>query len=152
MRLLQGHLKRLSVFGLAMFVCVVQTCFAAEAPKELAQTTVRHPLLAELLILFGCIFILAAGIGMFRFPDFYTRVHASSKLVTLGGLGIFLGAAFSFIPESAVQRVLLMAVFFLLTAPIAGYMIARAGYLRGLRPYREADSVDEWQACGAEAE
>lgn len=136
-----------------MFLMGLGFAFAAGETKELGeQVIVRSNIMAELLILFGCVFILAAGIGMFRFPDFYTRLHASSKLVTLGGLGIFGGAAFAFVPETATQRVLLTAVFFLLTAPIAGYMIARAGYLRGLKPYREPDSVDEWQQCGFEAD
>jgi multicomponent Na+:H+ antiporter subunit G len=84
-----------------------------------------------------------------RFPDFYTRLHATTKLVTLGGLGIFGGAAIAFAPVGATSRVLLIAVFFFLTAPLSGYMIARAGYLRGLEPYREDTSVDEWEALGS---
>lgn len=123
---------------------------AASAPEPLPEVQGNLP--AELLILFGCVFLLAAAIGVFRFPDFYTRLHASTKLVTLGGLGIFIGAAIAFAPVQAVQRVLLIAVFFFLTAPLSGYMIARAGYLRGLQPYWEATSVDEWGACGEAAE
>ena len=122
----------------------------ALAPEPLPEVQGNLP--AELLILFGCAFLLAAAIGVFRFPDFYTRLHAATKLVTLGGLGIFIGAAIAFAPVQAVQRVLLIAVFFFLTAPLSGYMIARAGYLRGLEPYREATSVDEWGACGEAAE
>ena len=38
------------------------------------------------------------------------------------------------------------------TAPLSGYMIARAGYLRGLPPAKEATSVDEWGALGAATE
>lgn len=137
-----------------LFVSLVATLvLAAGETKEITeQITVRSNLFAELLILFGCFFILAAGIGMYRFPDFYTRLHASSKLVTFGGIGIFGGAAVALVPEVAVQRVLLAAFFFLLTAPLAGYMIARAGYLRGLKPFEEENSIDEWQACGAELE
>lgn len=122
---------------------------AAEDTKlSMDALNVRSNIIAELFILVGCFFILAAGIGMFRFPDFYTRLHASSKLVTLGGLGIFLGAAIAFIPVAATQRVILTAIFFLITTPLAGYMIARAGYLQGLVPYKESSSVDEWQALG----
>lgn len=122
---------------------------AAAAEGEGAVVAGGPPLIAELLILFGCVFILAAGLGMLRFPDFYTRLHASTKPVTLGGLGIFGGAAIAFAPFGATSRVLLIAAFFFLTAPLSGYMIARAGYLRGLEPYREPSSRDEWQSCGA---
>lgn len=108
-------------------------------------------MIAELLVLFGSVFLLAAGIGMLRFPDFYTRLHASTKLVTLGGIGIFGGAAVAFAADGGTAKVLLVAAFYFLTAPLAGYMIARSGYLRGIRPYREESSVDEWGALGASA-
>lgn len=116
-----------------------------------AADAVQGHLLAEVLILFGCVFILSAAMGMLRFPDFYTRLHASTKVVTLGGIGVFGGAALAFSAVQATGRVLLIAVFFFLTAPVSGYMIARSGYLRGLKQYREDSSVDEWDACGAAA-
>lgn len=141
-------MKRTKLLCLLCF-CLLGLVLAAEADPP---ATLRTNLVIDLFILIGCFFILAAAIGVFRFPDFYVRLHASSKVVTLGGIGIFGGAALSFISVLAVQRVLLTAVFFLLTAPMAAYMIARAGYLQGLKPYEEADSVDEWQACGAAKE
>ncbi len=119
----------------------------AFAAPEVPEAAVQN-LYAEILILVGCVFLLTAAIGMARFPDFYTRLHASTKLVTLGGFGIFGGAAIAFAPFGITQRILLIAAFFLLTAPLSGYMIARAGYLRGLKLYQEEDSVDEWGAFG----
>jgi multicomponent Na+:H+ antiporter subunit G len=123
---------------------------AAAAPEGVAGgEEAQRLIVAEGLILFGAIFILAAALGMLRFPDFYTRLHASTKLVTLGSLGILGGAALVFSDVGAGERVLLIAAFFLLTAPLSGYMIAHAGYLSGMAPYREESSVDEWQECGA---
>lgn len=106
-------------------------------------------LLEQALLTFGSVFLLAAAIGVLRFPDFYTRLHASTKLVTLGGVGLFSGAALVLAPEGLSLRVFLIAAFFFLTAPISGYVIARSGYLRGLPPATEGSSVDEWGACGA---
>ena len=134
-------MRRIKAVALAS---LAQVAFAADEAVQLQDN-----LAAELLLLFGCVFILTAAIGMVRFPDFYARLHASSKLVTLGGIGIFGGAAILFAPFGVTERILLIALFFLLTAPLTGYMIARAGYLRGLEPYREEDSIDEWLACGA---
>ncbi len=105
-------------------------------------------LLYNLALLLGSFFILAAAIGVFRFPDFYTRLHASTKLVTLGGILIFVAAALEFGSTFAAARLLLITAFFFLTAPLSAYLIARSGYLRGLEPYREPDSVDEWGALG----
>ncbi|MEX2543374.1 MAG: monovalent cation/H(+) antiporter subunit G [Trueperaceae bacterium] len=136
----------------ALFV-LAHVALGQEQPVQgSAEQGLRGQVLAEGLILFGAVFILAAALGMLRFPDFYTRLHASTKLVTLGGLGILGGAALAFSAVGASERVLLIAAFFLLTAPLSGYMIAHSGYLGGLRPFREDSSVDEWQECGALAE
>ena len=127
---------------------ILGSAAVARAQAAQAEGLESHPV-AEGLILFGAIFILAAALGMLRFPDFYTRLHATTKLVTLGGIGILGGASAIFSTVGAAERVLLIAAFFLLTAPLSGYMIARAGYLGGLEPFFEESSVDEWDACGA---
>ncbi len=109
-----------------------------------------NALVSDLFLLLGSFFILVAAVGVLRFPDFYTRLHASTKLVTIGGVGIFAGAALSFGTPLAVSRLVLITAFFFLTAPLSAYLIARSGYLRGLPFYRDAGSVDEWDACGAQ--
>jgi multicomponent Na+:H+ antiporter subunit G len=106
-------------------------------------------LIADLLILAGSFFILAAAIGVVRFPDLYTRLHASTKLVTLGGLGVFIGTAVAMNHPLVTTRMLLITAFFFLTAPLSAYMMARAGYLRGLPFFKEPGSVDEWNELGA---
>jgi multicomponent Na+:H+ antiporter subunit G len=106
--------------------------------------------IADLLILTGSFFILAAAIGVVRFPDLYTRLHASTKLVTLGGLGVFAGTALAMNEPEVTSRMLLITAFFFLTAPLSAYMIARAAYLRGLSLFKEEASADEWGELGAE--
>ena len=139
--------------ALAALPAVATGLAAQETPVEPGiadgARSLTGALVPDLLILFGCVFLLAAAVGLVRFPDFYVRLHATTKLVTLGGIGIFGGAAIGFASIEATERVLLIAVFFFLTAPLSGYMIARSGYLRGLAPYREDTSVDEWGALGS---
>ena len=118
-----------------------------------AQSRLQPNLLIQngfvnVFLLVGSVFILAAGISMIRFPDFYTRAHASSKLVTLGGASIFVAAGIAFSGVELSNRLLLVAFFFLLTAPLSTYAITRAGYLRGYEPYKEPESVDEWDELG----
>ena len=133
-----------------LFITIVINSSIVVAEKEgyFQSGPLQANMAAQLLILFGCIFILAAALGLIRFPDFYTRLHATTKLVALGGLGIFVGAAVLFAPLGLMPRVLVIAAFFFLTAPLSGYMIARSGYLRGLKPYRELGSVDDWGLMG----
>jgi len=133
---------------LALLLVAQAVALAVEERVPSQAAAVQVSVLAQILILFGSLFILSAALGLIRFPDFYTRLHASTKLVALGGLGIFGGAALAFAPMGANARVLVIASFFFLTAPLSGYMIARAGYLRGLRPYREETSVDDWGLMG----
>ena len=137
----------------ARFVAALLAVFpsAASAQAESRPELVGDPI-SDGLILFGSVFLVAAAVGVLRFPDFYIRLHAATKLVTLGGVGIFGGAAIGFADVAASERVLLVAAFFFLTAPLSGYMIARSGDLRGLTPFREASSVDEWGALGAMVE
>lgn len=143
---MRRHLTALSLLALSAVV-------SAQEDIAVVPDVVRLEgnIFAEILILFGCFFILISAIGMLRFPDVYTRLHASTKLVALGGMGVFGGAALAFQPVGAWERVLLIFAFFFLTAPLSGYMIARSSYLLGLRMYEEETSVDEWGAHGSMA-
>ena len=91
--------------------------------------------LRDIPILIGAFFVLTSAIGIVRFPDLYSRLHASSKLVTLGSAGIFLGAALSFQDSAAFTRLLAVLIFQFLTTPLTAYLIAQAAYLRGLPPH-----------------
>lgn len=133
---------------LAVFLAAA-SAFAEDVEAVPDVVRIEGNLLAETLILFGCFFILISAIGMVRFPDVYTRLHASTKLVALGGLGIFGGAALAFQPVGAGERVLLIFAFFFLTAPLSGYMISQAAYLLGVPMYEEDTTVDEWGEFGS---
>lgn len=138
-------MKRLA----GILILAMGTVLAQEEVAVPQVVRIEGNLWAELLILFGCFFILISAIGMVRFPDLYTRLHASTKLVTLGGLGIFGGGALAFLPVAATERVLLIFAFFFLTAPLSGYMISRSAYLIGLPMYKEDTSVDELGTFGS---
>lgn len=103
--------------------------------------------LRDIPILIGAFFVLTAAVGVVRFPDLYSRLHASSKLVTLGSAGIFLGVALSFQDSAALTRLTAVLLFQFLTTPLTAYLIAQAAYLRGLQPVLP-EHLDEWNALG----
>lgn len=103
--------------------------------------------LRDIPILIGAFFVLTAAVGVVRFPDLYSRLHASSKLVTLGSAGIFLGVALSFQDSAALTRLTAVLLFQFLTTPLTAYLIAQAAYLRGLEPVLP-ERIDEWNALG----
>lgn len=89
-------------------------------------------LITGVLILVGGIFSLVAGIGLFRLPDVYLRMHAATKAGTLG-CGLMLLAAGVYSQELEVFAWVLSGIFFLMiTAPIGAHLLGRAAYLAGV--------------------
>ena len=85
-------------------------------------------LLGCLLIALGALFCLSAAVGVVRFPDVYTRLHAGTKCLTAGALLVLAGVAILEGSWPISGRVLLVALFFLATNPIAAHAVARASY------------------------
>lgn len=89
--------------------------------------------LAGVLLVIGATFALIASIGILRLPDVYSRMHAASKAGTLGS-GVMLIALAVFSGDlGTVTRALAGVVFFLLTAPVAAHLVARAAHSAGYR-------------------
>lgn len=88
-------------------------------------------LAAALLLLGGSFFAFVAAIGLWRFPDIYSRMHAASKAGTLGSGLLLLSMAVISVDTATVTRALAGIVFFLLTAPISAHLLAKAAYVVG---------------------
>ncbi|SOD65798.1 multisubunit sodium/proton antiporter, MrpG subunit [Streptomyces zhaozhouensis] len=82
---------------------------------------------SAVLMLVGAGFCLLSGIGLVRFPDTVSRLHAASKAQTLGVLLVVLGAVLQ-TPAGKAPSLLLIALFSLLTAPVTGHIVARIAY------------------------
>jgi multicomponent Na+:H+ antiporter subunit G len=91
-------------------------------------------LLGDLLILIGAAFMFLGALGLMRMPDVYTRIQAGTKAVTLGSLAILLGIAAH--QPGWWAKLLLIALFILLTSPLGSSTIIRAARLSGLEPWR----------------
>lgn len=73
----------------------------------------------------GVFFLFTGAVGLLRFPDFYTRMHAAGKCDTLGALLVLAGlACYSGVALVSV-KILLIAIFIFLTSPTATHAIAR---------------------------
>ena len=82
--------------------------------------------LAVMLIGFGVFFLFMGAVGLIRFPDFCTRMHAAGKCDTLGGFLVLTGLAFVGGLTLASLKIMMVAVFILVTSPTATHAIARA--------------------------
>ena len=81
-------------------------------------------------LLAGSFLCLTAGLGLLRFPDVLTRMHAGTKPQVLGVLLVMVGAGIRLHGWSATWMLLLVAVFQMLTAPVSAHMISRVAYRR----------------------
>ncbi|MBU2573647.1 MAG: monovalent cation/H(+) antiporter subunit G [Elusimicrobia bacterium] len=89
------------------------------------------------LLTAGCFLMLAASIGILRFPDFYSRIHPVGKSDTLGITFILLGLIVheGFSPVSL--KLLIIIVFTLIASPTATHALAKAAFLAGLKPWKK---------------
>ncbi|MDL2228834.1 monovalent cation/H(+) antiporter subunit G [Treponema sp. OttesenSCG-928-L16] len=92
-------------------------------------------ILAILFCLLSAVFALAGTIGLFRFPDIYTRLHASSLAGTAASFSVFLAALLSCRSANTAGRILLIIFFFLVSSPTTTHIIARYAWHSGIDPW-----------------
>ncbi|ABN70164.1 monovalent cation/proton antiporter, MnhG/PhaG subunit [Staphylothermus marinus F1] len=96
----------------------------------------------EILVVIGVFCDLAASIGMIRFPNFYTRMHAAT-VGTIGGAVVpLIGVAFIALGSTwlGVYRFFLSgasfvaALLIMILAPVGTHVLAQAAHHAGLAP------------------
>lgn len=87
--------------------------------------------ISGIVVLIGAAFALIAGIGLFRLPDVYLRMHAATKAGTLGAGLVLLALALEAQQLEVTARAIAGVLFLFFTAPIAAHLLGRAGYLSG---------------------
>jgi multicomponent Na+:H+ antiporter subunit G len=87
---------------------------------------------ASMVCLLGGAFLaFAAGVGALRFPDLLARMHAATKPQVLGLVLVLVGLALRLRDRGPVWALVLVALFQMLTAPVAAHLVGRAGYRTG---------------------
>ena len=93
-------------------------------------------ILATLALLTGAFFFLAGTIGLLRFPDLYTRLHAITKAENIG-LG-FLSLGLVILSDSWAEalRVILVWILVVLASATNAHLIAQSAERRRIRPWQ----------------
>ena len=87
-----------------------------------------------ILIVLGVFFFLGTSIGLLRFPDFYSRMHAAGKGDTLSSVLLLAGLALYHLDHITVDTVLVsvkimfIGLFIFIASPTATHAIMDAGY------------------------
>lgn len=105
--------------------------------------------LGALLVVAGLVFFIGAAVGLMRFPDFYTRMHAAGKGDTLCSLLIVLGVAVGLlgkvdwshldwshtVPQLIVPlKLLAICAFIMVSSPASTHALMDAGFDDGIEP------------------
>lgn len=91
--------------------------------------------IAIVCLLAGALLALVAGIGLVRFPDLLSRMHAAAKPQVLGLLLVLVGLAIRLVPVETnvfnIGTLVLVGLFQIVTIPVGGHIAARVGYRSG---------------------
>jgi len=99
------------------------------------------PLISMACLAIGSLLLLSGALGLLRFPDFYTRIHATSVSETMGAalilIGLMLLADFGIV----LFKLVFILLFLLITCPTASHAMARAAQHGNLKPYARKASA-----------
>ncbi|QDO87089.1 monovalent cation/H(+) antiporter subunit G [Ornithinimicrobium ciconiae] len=87
--------------------------------------------LGLIFIFAGALLCLTAAIGLLRFNDLLTRMHAATKPQVLGVLLVLGGVMLSKEGGLHIGMLILIGIFQMLTIPVGAHMVGRAGFRTG---------------------
>lgn len=90
--------------------------------------------LGGVIVFAGLIFVVGGAIGFLRFPDFFTRLHATSTADGLGGALVALGLALAAPSIEIALKLGLLAALIAALAPTLAHVAASAAHAAGLAP------------------
>jgi len=85
--------------------------------------------IGDFFIFLGVVAFLISAIGLVRMPDVYTRMHIGTKATTAGTLLVLIGVSLNEL--SWAWKLILLAIFILLTNPLSSSVLARAFHKDG---------------------
>ena len=91
-------------------------------------------LLGWLWIVPGATFCVIGGIGLLRFPEFYSRMHAAGITDTLGAALVLIGLMFQSADWTVAVKLLVILFFLYVTSPTAAHALIHAAYTSGHDP------------------
>jgi multicomponent Na+:H+ antiporter subunit G len=99
-------------------------------------------ILSWILLISGIFFGLTGAVGLFRFPDFFTRVHAASVTDSIAAILIITGLILqSDFGLTAIKLIFIM-LFLLVTSPTASHALAKAARHGGMLSIPECQSKE----------
>ena len=96
-------------------------------------------LASDILLLVGAFFYFAGTVGLVRFPDVYTRLHALAKADNLGLGCVLAGLALQAESLAAALKLLLIWPLALAASAAVSYAIAHRAEALGVAPWHKKE-------------
>ncbi len=93
-----------------------------------------RPILGGVLCVVGAVLTVVGAVGVLRFPDFYSRLHAASVIDTSGATALLLGMALLAPSWLVVAKLAVVWLFMFISGPTAAHAAANAAHTAGLQP------------------
>ena len=106
-------------------------------------------ILVVMLTAAGLFFFFATTVGLLRFPDFYSRMHAAGKGDTLSSLLMLLALVlynfhgFDVANLLVAAKILMIVVFIFMASPTATHAIIDAGYESDIKPWTKKPESED---------
>jgi multicomponent Na+:H+ antiporter subunit G len=96
-------------------------------------------IISWIFIATGALLGITGGIGIHRFPDFYSRLHAVGITDTMCAACFLIGLGMQTGISIASLKLLLIFIFLFFSSPTATHALADAAILSGLKPELEPE-------------
>ncbi|MFK8012085.1 MAG: monovalent cation/H(+) antiporter subunit G [Marinicellaceae bacterium] len=103
-------------------------------------------ILSGLFLLIGSFLCLSGGIGLLRFPDFYTRMHAAGVTDTLATTMIIIGLILQNPDAMVIMKLIIILLLTLLIGPTASHALAKAAFKSQHKPLITTNKSKESQS------
>ena len=117
----------------------------ADAVAASANDFSLHQIIGIIFGILGLIFFLGAAVGMLRFPDFYSRMHAAGKgdtlstMLMLVGFGLVNMEDYSIVSWLVFIKIMAIVVFIYMTSPTSTHVLMKAAFEDNHMPLDETD-------------
>jgi multicomponent Na+:H+ antiporter subunit G len=91
-------------------------------------------IISWIFIVTGAFLSISGGVGIHRFPDFYSRLHAAGITDTMCAAAFLIGLGMQTGISISSLKLLLIFIFLFFSSPTATHALADAAMLSGLKP------------------
>ena len=97
-------------------------------------------IIGSVFLLAGSLFMLIASLGVFRLPDVFMRMHASTKAVSMGMMLLLVGVSVLIPDISVIGKSLAIIIFFYLTLPVSTNLLGKSALDMNLKRWEKTQS------------